>query len=204
MASSIPAPLTLQPWPFTGYKLFNSLFTGLSVGAVFTLYGPLDPEIFSAGGIGLAIGMLLIATQYHRLLNAPWFFGISMTVEVLMLLAVAVVLIWKINEPTALMVYTGYQLMFVFGSYLVRCETLMIKDQHWLTRVDVAKQTGYLAGMALSWGIYRAMETQWGISEKTDQVLTLHWLLLAVEVVVVLLLWQSFARSSANNDTAAS
>ncbi len=40
---------------FLAYKFFNSLFLGLSIGAVFTLYEPLSPAIFSAGGIGLAL-----------------------------------------------------------------------------------------------------------------------------------------------------
>ena len=44
---------------FLAYKFFNSLFLGLSIGAVFTLYEPLSPAIFSAGGIGLALATLL-------------------------------------------------------------------------------------------------------------------------------------------------
>jgi putative membrane protein len=187
-------PWELKPRTFTAYKLFNSLFTGLSVGAVFTLYSPLDPEIFSAGGIGLAVGMLLIATQYHRLLNIRWFFAISMLVELLMLLAVLVILQFRITEPTALAVYIGYQITFVFGGYLVRCETLLIADDRWLARIDIAKQTGYLIGMAGAWLLYRAMENNFGIADKTDQVIRLHGWLAANEIVVVLLLWKAFGR----------
>lgn len=188
--------LSLKPAVFTAYKLFNSLFTGLSVGAVFTLYAPLDPEIFSIGGIGLAVGMLLIATQYHRLLNVCWFFAISLLVELLMLAAVLVILQFRITEPTALAVYIGYQITFVFGGYLVRCETLLIGDDRWLARVDIAKQAGYLIGMAAAWLLYRTLETQLGIADKTEQVLRLHGALVVNQIFVIGLLWTAFGRRS--------
>ena len=54
---------------FIIYKLFNSLFLGVSIGAVFTIYEPLEPTIYSVGGIALAIGMLIIAKFYHKILN---------------------------------------------------------------------------------------------------------------------------------------
>ena len=62
---------------FVTYKFLNSLFMGLSIGSVFTLYAPLSPATFSAGGIGLALATLIIATQYHRLFNRDWFFRLS-------------------------------------------------------------------------------------------------------------------------------
>ena len=50
------APPAIRPAAFIRYKFLNSLFLGLSVGAVFVLYTPLSPAVFSAGGIGLALG----------------------------------------------------------------------------------------------------------------------------------------------------
>ena len=58
----------IRPAAFIRYKFLNSLFLGLSVGAVFVLYTPLSPAVFSAGGIGLASGTLIVATQYRRIL----------------------------------------------------------------------------------------------------------------------------------------
>lgn len=194
MTATASETLQLRPGNFTAYKLFNSLFTGLSVGAVFTLYTPLDPEVFSVGGIGLALGMLLVATQYHRLLNVRWFYGISLLVELLMLAAVLVILQFRITEPTALAVYIGYQITFVFGGYLVRCETLLIADDRWLARVDIAKQSGYLIGMAAAWLLYRTLETQLGIADKTEQVLRLHGALVINQIIVLGLLWIAFGR----------
>lgn len=172
---------------------------GVSVGAVFTIYAPLDPEVFSIGGIGLAIGMLLLATQYHRLLNLDWFFRISMTVELVMLAAITVILTLGITSPSAIAVYVGYQLTFVFGSYLVRCETLLLAENRWLTRVDVAKQSGYLVGMALAWLGYRIMESWYGVTEKTAQVVSLHYALLLIELTVILAFWAAFRQRRADD-----
>ena len=61
---------------FLIYKLFNSLFTGLSIGMLFTIYKPLDPSVYSLGGMALAILMLLLAKLYDRLLNINSFFNV--------------------------------------------------------------------------------------------------------------------------------
>ena len=53
--------LKLNTYSFTLYKFFNSLFLGVSLGSVFTIYEPLDPKLFSAGGIFLAVSTLAIA-----------------------------------------------------------------------------------------------------------------------------------------------
>ena len=73
---------------FLAYKLFNSSFTGLSVGIIFAIYQPLDPGIYSIGGMVLAGGMLVIAKFYDKLLNIKRFFQISLLVEVVMLLTI--------------------------------------------------------------------------------------------------------------------
>ena len=65
---------------FLTYKLFNSTFTGLSVGILFTIYNPLDPEIYSLGGIILASAMLILAKFYEKLLNIKSFYLISVLV----------------------------------------------------------------------------------------------------------------------------
>ena len=145
---------------FISYKFLNSLFLGLSVGTVFVLYTPLSPAVFSAGGIGLAIGTLLVAMQYQRILNANWFYRISMLVEWVVLAGIVGVLTFDLNPNLAMFIYLGYQFTFLFGSYLVRCETLLIPEQHRLTQLDVAKQMGYLGGMAMSWGIFQGL-SQW-------------------------------------------
>ena len=108
----MPTHPAVRPERFIQYKFLNSLFLGLSVGAVFVLYTPLSPAVFSAGGIGLALGTLLVATQYQRILAATWFFRLSMLVELVTLSGVIAVLALPIELPLALFVYIGYQITF--------------------------------------------------------------------------------------------
>ena len=181
---------------FLAYKFFNSLFLGLSIGAVFTLYEPLSPAIFSAGGIGLALATLIIATQYHRLFNPEWFYRLSLAVEIVILLGVVGVLLYPIEKPLALFIYLGYQFTFALGSYLVRCETLLFVDNKRLTQLDIAKQTAYLVGMAASWWAYQIFETQFQIIDKATQVSAIHWPLLLVEIMIIFCLTLAFQRSA--------
>ncbi len=169
------------------YKFFNSLFTGLSVGSVFVIYTPLKPSIFSLGGIVLAVGMIVIARFYDVLMNIKRFFQISLMVELVILFLVILFLIKPYTYMTALLVYAGYQLTFMFGSYLVRAETLFLKKSFALSRVDIAKQLGYLAGMVGSYLFYELIE-----APKQMQVYYLHFILLLVEIVIILNLIKSF------------
>lgn len=180
------------PW-FLAYKFINSLFLGVSIGSVFVLYSPLSPSIFSAGGIGLALGTLLIATQYHRLFNVRWFFSISLGVELIILAGIIGVLVHPIDTPLALFIYIGYQFSFAFGSYLVRCETLLIQAQANLKQLDIAKQAGYLLGMAGAWLFYELVESVWSLSEQTEQVTAIHWPLLVIEAGVIASLVRAFS-----------
>ncbi|MDG1065770.1 MAG: hypothetical protein P8O91_06115 [Luminiphilus sp.] len=184
---------------FLAYKFFNSLFLGLSIGAVFTLYEPLSPAIFSAGGIGLALATLVIATQYHRLFNPEWFYRLSLAVEIIILLGVVGVLLYPIEKPLALFIYLGYQFTFALGSYLVRCETLLFIDNKRLTQLDIAKQTAYLVGMGASWLAYQVFESQFQMIDKAAQVTAIHWPLLVIEIMIIFCLTLAFQRSVSVN-----
>jgi uncharacterized membrane protein YgcG len=180
--------------PFINYKLFNSLFTGLSVGSVFTLYAPLAPSVFSLGGVVLALAMLVVAKFYVKIMNRDWFFRISLAVELVMLALVTYFLLFTYSYATALLMYVGYQATFAFGSYLVRAETILIPNRTVLTFLDVAKQKGYLIGMAVSYLFYKLLESGFGLTDNAAQVYQLHFLLLAVELVTISLLLKAFAR----------
>lgn len=186
--------LTLIPHWFIRYKFFNSLFLGVSVGAIFTLYTPLEPSIYSLGGILLALGMLTVARLYHYILNALWFFRLSLLVEVVLTFAILYFLFYEYNYQSALIMYIGYQVTFVFGSYLIRAETLLLKSDALLTKVDTIKQVGYLVGMALSYLFYKILNMQ-GMVENQTQVYMLHYLLLTIELIVIVLIFKSFERS---------
>ena len=180
---------------FLAYKFFNSLFLGLSIGAVFTLYEPLSPATFSAGGVGLALATMVIATQYHRIFDPWWFFRLSLGVEVIILLGVIGVLIYPIEQPLALFIYLGYQITFALGSYLVRCETLLVVEQRRLTQLDVTKQIAYLIGMGASWAAYLMMENHFAVVDKAAQVVAIHGPLLVVEAAVIACLVLAFSRA---------
>ncbi len=165
------------------------MFTGLSVGSIFVIYEPLEPSLFSLGGILLAIGMLVIAKFYDILLNIRHYYQIGLMVEVVMLALVTLFLLRPYTYTTALLIYAGYQLTFMFGAYLVRAETLIVKKALALTKVDIAKQLGYLMGMVASFLFYKIVG-----GDKKDQVYLLHYLLFMVEIVIILLFIKSFER----------
>ncbi len=185
--------LTLNPIWYLRYKFLNSLFLGLSVGAVFTIYAPLKPSIYSLGGIALALGMLFIARLYDKILNIKWFFKISLFVEVVLLVIMIIFLLHPYTYQSALIVYIGYQITFMFGSYLVRAETLIAKNDEFLSNIDTAKQLGYLIGMGVAFIFYKLLE-HFGISKNQDKVYDLHYLLIIVELAIIFSIFKSFQK----------
>ena len=177
---------------FLTYKLFNSAFTGLSVGILFTIYNPLDPEIYSLGGIILASAMLVLAKFYEKLLNIKSFYFISVLVEACMLITVLVFLILKYSLVSALIIYILYQFTFIFGGYLVRAETLVAQNKELLAKIDINKQIGYLLGLAFSFLIYKVLENLFNISETKDQIIVLHYILLTLQLSILAFLLLSF------------
>ena len=179
---------------FFRYKFFNSLFLGTSIGSVFTIYAPLDPSVYSIGGIVLAASMLIVATLYSRILNINYFYKISLFVELVILSVIIAFLLLSFNYQIALFVYIGYQITFMFGSYLIRGETLLLKKDRLLTLVDVAKQLGYLIGLGLSFLFYKFIEYQFQIIDNQTQVFYIHYLLLIIEIIVIIFLVKSFEK----------
>ena len=179
---------------FIKYKFFNSLFLGTSVGSIFTIYAPLEPSVYSLGGIFLALGMLFVATLYSKILNINYFYKISLFVELVILSVIIAFLLLSFNYQIALFVYIGYQLTFMFGSYLVRGETLIIKKDRLLTLIDVAKQFGYLLGLGASFLFYKFIEYQFQIIDNQTQVFYIHYFFLLIEIIVIILLVKSFEK----------
>lgn len=179
---------------FIRYKFFNSLFLGTSIGSVFTIYSPLEPAVYSIGGIALAVSMLFIATLYSRILNINSFYKISLFVELVILCVIIAFLLFSFNYQIALIVYIGYQITFMFGSYLIRGETLLLKKDRLLTLVDVSKQLGYVVGLAASFLFYKLIEYQFQIIDNQTQVFYIHYFLLLIEILVILFLIKSFEK----------
>tara|TARA_Y100001978_G_C23564513_1_gene370981 strand:- start:41 stop:619 length:579 start_codon:yes stop_codon:yes gene_type:complete len=191
----ISSRLRINNRNFFKYKFFNSLFLGTSLGSIFTIYAPLDPAVYSIGGIVLAVSLLIVATLYSRILNINYFYKISLFVELVILTVIIAFLLLSFNYQIALIVYIGYQITFMFGSYLVRGETLILKKDRLLTLVDVSKQFGYLAGLGISFLFYKIIEYKFQIIDNQTQVFYIHYLLLLIEIVVIYFLIKSFEKS---------
>ena len=186
--------MKLNEKEFLAYKLFNSSFTGLSIGILFTIYQPLDPSIYSLGGIFLASAMLVIARFYDRLLNIKNFFRISLAVEVIMLLTIIIFMFLKYSLTSALLIYCSYLITFIFGGYLVRAETLVAQDKELLGRIDVNKQIGYLIGLSTSYLFYKTLEIKFDIIDPKVQISSLHYLLSLLQSFIIILLVKSFSK----------
>ena len=191
--------MKLNRTAFLLYKLFNSSFTGLSIGILFIIYKPIeDPSVYSLGGIFLAISMLLIALFYEKLLNIKSFYFISLLVEIVMFLTLVVFFIFKISYFSALLIYSLYQLTFIFGGYLVRAETLVAKEKDFLSRIDVAKQIGYLIGLSISYLFYKVLEHFYSITDGVQQIEILHYVLIFLQISIICFLFFSFQFSQKN------
>ena len=194
---------------FIVYKFFNSLFTGVSVGSIFVIYSDnIDPSIYSLGGIFLASLMMLVSLMYSKILNNHYFFRISLFVELVLFIMVLYFLIFSYSPLTSLLIYCGYQLSFVFGSYLVRAETLALKNNKILTWVDLSKNAGYLVGLAISFFFYKIIELDFNfqimsyeirglnITDNNLQVYNIHYLLVFLEIVIIYSLVKSFRKEN--------
>jgi hypothetical protein len=179
--------------PYLRYKFFNALFTGMVGGSVFTIYSSLSPSTFSIGGILLALGMMGMAYVYHRLMRLENFFRITFATELIILLMVGYFLMFSSNIMSALIIYIAYQLSFVFGGYLVRAETHFARHARMMGWIDVSKQQGSLAGLALSYGFYKFLE-YYGVTKASEQVYDLHFVLFALECFIIVSLIRSFRK----------
>ena len=101
---------------------------------------------------------------------------------------------------TALLLYIGYQVTFLFGNYLIRAETLLLQTDTLLTRLDTAKQLGYLLGMGISYIIYNFFE-HYEIKDPQEQVYTLHFLLLLIEFLLIILIIKSFKKTNGEKES---
>ena len=186
---------------FLKYKLLNSSFTGLSIGMLFTIYAPLDPLTYSIGGMFLAVGMLIIAKFYEKLLNIKSFYYISLMVELMMLITAVIFIFLQISLLSALLIYIGYQFTFTFGGFLIRAETLIANDKELLGKIDFNKQLGYLVGLGASFVFYYTLKNGFEIVEPKSQIIILHYLLIILQVLIVLFLQASFSRKEIRDVT---
>lgn len=187
--------MKIIPRNYLQFKLLNSLFAGASMASVFVIYAQIEPAVFSFGGIVLAFATIFIAKFYSKIMKIKIFFALSLSVEIAMMIAVLLYLSDPISAQIALLIYLCYQIMFLFGGYIVRFETLALRKIKLLSMVDVRKQIGYLAGLFVSFAIYKSLEI-FTTLDKTEQVWWLHIFLLLLQSAVIAGLARSFGKRS--------
>jgi hypothetical protein len=173
------------------YRFLNSLFLGLSVGTIFIIYEPLKPSVYPIGGIILAFGMFILASQYKKLMNKRAFFAVLLGVEILTLALIVVYLILKQSLFSALVIYMCYQITFLFGNYILRAETVILKYVKLYAFADMLKQVGYLLGLGLAFICYKMFELFTNL-DKISEVYYLHYILIIVQTAVIFRLIISF------------
>ena len=109
-----------------------------------------------------------------------------------MLLTIIIFLIMQYSLTSALLIYIGYQLTFIFGGYLVRAETLITPEKGFLGKLDTYKQIGYLAGLSCSFLFYKTLEYGFDINEPKVQIGILHYFLIILQLTIINLLVRSF------------
>ncbi|MDR0467234.1 MAG: hypothetical protein LBG67_00070 [Campylobacteraceae bacterium] len=179
------------------YKFLNSLFFGLSAGTIFTIYEPIPPIVYSIGGIVLAVGMLIVAYFYKKLINKEIFFIVLLLTEIVTLFLVLVFLVLQKSLLSALIIYMCYQITFLFGSYVVRVETIILKHIKLFTISDSLKQIGYLVGLLFAFVFYKLVKN-FGIEDKVLQIYYIHYMLIVVQLSVILFLFNSFVYNRLN------
>jgi hypothetical protein len=117
-----------------------------------------------------------------------------MLVESIMLLTVLSFLVLQFSLTSALLIYCGYQLTFIFGGYLVRAETLVTHRKDLLSKIDVNKQIGYLVGLGASFLFYRVLDMGLEIEDPKEQITILHYFLILLQSIILLLVISSFKK----------
>ena len=175
------------------YKLLSSIYAGSALGSIFVIYATLPPSLFSLGGIALAIGGWAIAMFYIRLINIGSFFIIGGVAEIMILLLTLSFVAFHDAAWISLFVYCLYQLIFLFGNYLVRAETKLLSRTALFSVFDKAKQIGYLAGLGLSFAAYQILGSL-GIDSSKEQIVFLYTALALLQILVLIFYFRAFVR----------
>lgn len=195
VASNTAGKIMIALKPYLFYKLLNSLFLGSSLGTIFVIYMPLSPKTYSIGGIFLALGAWIVSLFYAQLLHKKPYKIILLGLEILPFLYLLAYLLLPNTFFGALLIYTLYQLGFIFGDYLGRTETLIFKKRFYLSKLDRNKQIGYLLGLGIAFIFYNVLDFM-QITQKEAQVYAIHFLLLLLQFIVFFTLFYAFKKGS--------
>ena len=177
------------------YKFFNSLFLGAGIGSYISQYEPIKIYEIAILGIIFAFLALLIAKTYHKIIYEKYFFQISLFVELLMVFWMLFFLIFNFSYKIALLIYIARSITFLFGDYLQRSETYLLKKKKIFTFIDVNKQRGTIIGMFFAVVYYYILEKYFQITENQELVYYIHYILFGVECIIIYFLLRSFQKA---------
>lgn len=175
------------------YKLLNALFLGCSLGSVFIIYAPLNPKIYSIGGITLALGAWILTFFYAKILKEKPYKVILLGIELIPFCYILAYLLFPNTFFGAILVYCLYQITFIFGDYLGRAETLIFAKKSVLSWLDKRKQIGYLIGLGMAFVFYAILDSN-NITQKESQIYLMHFLLFLLQCGVFFTLFYAFTK----------
>jgi len=176
------------------YKFFNSLFLGAGIGSYISQYQPIKISEIAILGIIFAFLSLLIARVYHKIIYKRYFFQISLFVELVMVFWMLFFLIFPFSYKIALLIYVARSLTFLFGDYLQRSETHLLKKKKIFSFIDINRQIGTIIGMVFAVVYYYILEEYFQITENQKLVYYIHHILFGVEFVIIYYLLKSFRK----------
>jgi len=176
------------------YKFFNSLFLGAGIGSYISQYEPIKIYEIAILGIIFSFLSLLIAKAYHKIIYEKYFFQISLFVELVMVFWMLSFLIFNFSYKIALLIYIARSITFLFGDYLQRSETHLLKKKKIFTFIDINKQVGTIIGMFLAVIYYYMLKEYFQITENQQLVYYIHYVLIGVECVIIYFLLRSFQK----------
>ena len=176
------------------YKFFNSLFLGAGIGSYISQYEPIKIYEIAILGIIFAFLSLLIAKAYHKIIYEKYFFQISLFVELVMVFWMLFFLIFNFSYKIALLIYIARSITFLFGDYLQRSETHLLKKKKIFTFIDINKQVGTIIGMFFAVIYYYILKEYFQITENQKLVYYIHYILIGVECVIIYFLLRSFQK----------
>ena len=174
------------------YKFFNSLFLGAGIGSYISQYQPIKISEIAILGIIFAFLSILIARVYHKIIYADYFFRISLFVELVMILWMLFFLIFPFSYKIALLIYIARSITFLFGDYLQRSETHLLKKKKIFSFIDINRQIGTIIGMVFAVVFYYILEEYFQITETQQLVYYIHFFLFGIECVIIYFLLKSF------------
>ena len=124
-----------------------------------------------------------------------YFFRIALFVELVMLFWMLVYLLFPFSYKIALLIYISRSITFVFGDYLGRAETHLLKKKKIFSFIDINRQVGLILGMIFAVLYYYVLEHYFLITDNSTLVYYIHFILVFIEFIIIYLLIKSFSKA---------